>query len=180
MTDNVRDVLEHPFKNSGLSPAEIEVLEVAGCDVEEIGQLSKKTEDILREHFCRDGPILHSASPINEYLIRMDGAALDLEFSDNEREDSFVTQSPERNKREVLPIIGREKESLMELMDVQVRKLDARSDSLALPTYETSNKILRYETTLERQMYRAMSELERLQRRRLGDVVSPPTMKVQI
>ncbi len=29
MTDKVLDVLEHPFKNSGLSPAEIEVLEVA-------------------------------------------------------------------------------------------------------------------------------------------------------
>jgi DNA-binding NarL/FixJ family response regulator len=29
VTDKIREILEHPFKNSGLSPSEIEVLEVA-------------------------------------------------------------------------------------------------------------------------------------------------------
>ena len=38
---------------------------------------------------------------------------------------------------------------------------------------------MRYETTLERQLYRAMNQLERVQRRRQGDVVPPPlTMEV--
>jgi hypothetical protein len=36
------------------------------------------------------------------------------------------------------------------------------------------DKIMRYETTLERQLYRAMDQLERLQRRREGEEVPPP------
>jgi len=38
---------------------------------------------------------------------------------------------------------------------------------------------MRYETKLERQMYRAMNQLERLQRRRLGEVVPPPLSMVR-
>jgi hypothetical protein len=37
-------------------------------------------------------------------------------------------------------------------------------------------KLLRYEARLERQMYRAMHELERLQRLRRGEVVPPPVV----
>jgi hypothetical protein len=41
------------------------------------------------------------------------------------------------------------------------------------------DKILRYEATVERQLYRAMNQLERLQRRRNGEQVPPPlTMDV--
>ena len=36
------------------------------------------------------------------------------------------------------------------------------------------DRILRYETTLERQLYRAMNHLERLQRLRKGEVVPAP------
>ena len=43
-----------------------------------------------------------------------------------------------------------------------------------LPSVEKLDKILRYETTLERQLYRAMNQLERLQRRRMGEKVAPP------
>ena len=39
---------------------------------------------------------------------------------------------------------------------------------------EAVANILRYETTIDRQLYRAIHELERLQRRRLGDAVPPP------
>jgi len=43
-----------------------------------------------------------------------------------------------------------------------------------LPSAQTLDKILRYETTLERQLYRAMNQLERLQRRRNGENIPPP------
>jgi len=43
-----------------------------------------------------------------------------------------------------------------------------------LPSPEVLDKILRYETKLERQLYRAMNQLERLQRLRQGEAVSPP------
>ena len=36
------------------------------------------------------------------------------------------------------------------------------------------DKLIRYETTIERQLYRAMHQLERLQRRKVGEAVPPP------
>jgi hypothetical protein len=50
----------------------------------------------------------------------------------------------------------------------------ARQAAAVLPSADTLDKILRYETTLERQLYRAMNQLERLQRRRNGEFVPPP------
>jgi len=59
--------------------------------------------------------------------------------------------------------------------------LSRRSGALAttlnrymLPSIEVLDKIMRYETKLERQMYRAMNQLERLQRLRQGEAVPPP------
>lgn len=45
---------------------------------------------------------------------------------------------------------------------------------MALPSVEVLDKILRYETKLERQQFRAMAQLERLQRMRKGEAVPPP------
>jgi hypothetical protein len=50
----------------------------------------------------------------------------------------------------------------------------ARQAAAVLPSIEVLDKIIRYETKLERQLHRAMNQLERLQRRRLGEAVSPP------
>jgi hypothetical protein len=55
----------------------------------------------------------------------------------------------------------------------------ARQAAQLLPESAILDKILRYEGKLERQLYRAMNQLERLQRRRNGEVVPPPiTMDV--
>jgi hypothetical protein len=55
----------------------------------------------------------------------------------------------------------------------------ARQAAAVLPAPEVLDKILRYETKLERQMYRAMSQLERVQRMRCGEALPPPlTMEV--
>jgi hypothetical protein len=43
-----------------------------------------------------------------------------------------------------------------------------------LPDSKTLDKILRYETTIKKQLYRAMDQLERMQRRRLGEFVPAP------
>ena len=43
-----------------------------------------------------------------------------------------------------------------------------------LPGSATVEKILRYETTIERELYRALHQLERMQRRRNGEPVLPP------
>jgi hypothetical protein len=52
--------------------------------------------------------------------------------------------------------------------------LDAQMRSHSLPSVDAADKILRYEAHLDRQLYRAMDQLERLQRQRRGDNVPPP------
>jgi hypothetical protein len=51
---------------------------------------------------------------------------------------------------------------------------ESRQAAAVLPSPEVLDKILRYETKLDRQIYRAMSQLERLQRIRRGEAVPPP------
>jgi hypothetical protein len=56
---------------------------------------------------------------------------------------------------------------------------EARQAAAVLPSPEVLDKIMRYVTALERQLYRIMNQLERLQRRRQGEAVPPPlTMDV--
>ena len=48
---------------------------------------------------------------------------------------------------------------------------EARSDAAILPLMDGLRKILRYEATLERQLYRAMDQFERLQWARRGGMI---------
>lgn len=60
-----------------------------------------------------------------------------------------------------------------------LKRYQAHRAADVLPNAEVLDKILRYETTLERQLYRAMHQLERLQRMRKGEFVpAPVTMEV--
>jgi hypothetical protein len=58
--------------------------------------------------------------------------------------------------------------------DDEDRYHDTLEQAAILPSAKTVDKILRYETALERQLFRAMTELERLQRRRTGEKIPPP------
>ena len=53
---------------------------------------------------------------------------------------------------------------------------EARQGAAVLPSIEVLDKIMRYETMLRRDLSRDMILLERLQRRRLGEVVPPPAI----
>ncbi len=52
--------------------------------------------------------------------------------------------------------------------------LDAEARSFSLPPVDVTDKLLRYEAHLDRQLYRAMDQLERLQRQRRGENMPPP------
>jgi hypothetical protein len=52
--------------------------------------------------------------------------------------------------------------------------VDAEARSFSLPLVDAADKLLRYEAHLDRQLYRAMDQLERVQRQRRGDNVPPP------
>jgi hypothetical protein len=51
---------------------------------------------------------------------------------------------------------------------------DAEARRFSLPSTQAADKIIRYETHIDRQLYHAMDELERLQRLRQGEKVPPP------
>jgi hypothetical protein len=53
--------------------------------------------------------------------------------------------------------------------------VEAEARSFSLPPADATDKLLRcYEAHLDRQLYRAMDQLERLQRQRRGEEVPPP------
>jgi hypothetical protein len=86
----------------------------------------------------------------------------------------------EENKKRALSYIDRELATLQWRKDRcekrEAAEEEARQAAAVLPSPEVLDKIMRYETTLQRQMYRAMSQLERLQRMRQGEAVPAPMM----
>ena len=82
--------------------------------------------------------------------------------------------SPEKCKDIILHLLDEEKKTLTELKEIVIENEDLQMEAkaLSLEVPAASDKILRYETTIERQMYRAIDELERLQNRRKGEVLN--------
>lgn len=89
----------------------------------------------------------------------------------------------ERSKQDALRVLDsairllawQRKECLQHEADEEA----AHQAAAVLPAMETLEKILRYETKLERQLFRAMNQLERLQRMRQGEAIPAPlTMAV--
>jgi hypothetical protein len=93
-------------------------------------------------------------------------------------EDTPETPSPEVCKDPILKLLSMKREHLVTIKEGIDEKenleLASRTASLSLADAPSTDKILRYETTIERQFYRALNQLERLQRQRLGDSVPPP------
>ena len=63
---------------------------------------------------------------------------------------------------------------LQEIGELHGWTKQVRLDASLMPGRKTMDRILRYETNLERQLYRAMNQLERMQRLRKGEVVPAP------
>jgi len=103
-----------------------------------------------------------------------------------------LTNNPEKLEPEalrtqhweaVMKYLNAEISDLTYRLDEQKRREDheerAKQAAAVLPSAETLEKILRYETKLERQLFRAMNQLERLQRMRQGEnIPAPLTMEV--
>lgn len=60
----------------------------------------------------------------------------------------------------------------------EIRELMDIIGEATLPSKEATDKILRYETALRRQLHRDINQLERLQRQRKGENVPPPKSSV--
>jgi len=84
----------------------------------------------------------------------------------------------QQRKEEVLAHLDREIRMLSwaesDCEERERREEEAHQMAAALPGVEVLEKIQRYETKLERQMFRAMAQLERLQRMRQGEAGPAP------
>jgi hypothetical protein len=134
--------------------------------VEREGELTQAAYDQLLRRFINEPNSLTRAfwGYRERFLANADA------LSPEELKDNF--------RRAVLSYIEMklaEYEELSGLCEEREDKEDtARQAANVLPSAAVLDKILRYENALERQLYRAMNQLERLQRRREGEDVPPP------
>jgi hypothetical protein len=78
----------------------------------------------------------------------------------------------------VLALVQAERTSLAEMQEAVEERLRAalsvERQAVGLPSEEEVQHIQRYESMYERQLYQAINQLERLQRRRIGEPTLPP------
>ncbi len=142
--------------------------------------LRELRERVEREGELTDAAIKSAFGKPNIYSNRFE--KLHLRLSQNANGSDETTRR-EENKKQTMSFIDRELTTVRWLRDKcairEAAEEEARQAAATLPSMDVLEKILRYETKLERQMYRAMSQLERLQRMRRGEDVPPPmTMEV--
>jgi hypothetical protein len=141
----------------------------------------------VRAQVEKDGELTEAAVQKFQYHDKQNRLSLALEnlrlrLSQNANGADEATRRGE-NKKQALAFIDRELADLRWLQNRCAKREaadeEARQAAAALPSMEVLEKILRYETKLERQMYRAVSQLERLRRMRQGEAIPPPmTMEV--
>ena len=143
----------------------------------------------VRKSVERDGELTEAALNDFKHCLRDQAGYLGDKL---EEFRAWLAENPEKLEPEALRT--RHKEAVLKYLNGEIfnqsyrrAELEKREDSeeaaqqaaAVLPEAETLEKILRYETKLERQLYRAMNQLERLQRMRQGEAIPAPlTMEV--
>ena len=130
----------------------------------------------------------HLAEPALEDLRKIFGVETDT-FGYHVFFFNWAASKDGRKPGDSLPDAAQCKEALVMLLSDEKKRLEVLREvlveqeqmaeaatllSLSLPVADLADKVLRYETAIERQMYRAMSQLERLQRQRRGEYTPPP------
>ena len=133
----------------------LELLGKFRAEAEEIGSLSKDSRQKLTEYF---GDRLGSG-------VRLEGAGSDAS-------ERAATGLPGN----LLKALDEEEKTLddlwQELQEKECQRMESNFARFSLP--DATDQILRYETALERQLYRALHQLERKQRRSRGEPMPPP------
>ena len=167
----LQDAASEMMKSSGGLAYLIYVLKTVRDDVMREGELSEPALQRLVGRFAsRPNYLTNELAGLRERL------------ADNA--DGVTTEAlKEERQRVVLGYIegklGLYAQLSGERKEREEKEEAARQAAEVLPAPAVLDKILRYETTLERQLYRALNQLERLQRRRNGEEVPPPiTMDV--
>jgi hypothetical protein len=173
---------------------EMEVLHLVRRNVDKDGELTAAALEHVTHVFGTErNPITIALQKVWEDLLRNpewlaaaaeESAELTPETGAARAEGSLQADALRAGRRErMLTFIDRElmrrEWGLTEMRKREAREAQARRDASFLPSPGALDNIWRYETMLERQFYRAMNQLERLQRARRGEVVPPPlTMEI--
>ena len=123
-------------------------------------------DDLIKNFGSEKGSFAHTLL-LFDHMIK-EGPRLSQEDPDNFGEPI----NPEKGKKAMLSTINEEMKKLdrleEKLLDKEEMDLDAEIESRTLPKKEVIDKIIRYETALEKQFYRALHELMRIQNARNG------------
>lgn len=156
-----------------------------GCDGETLIRNMKRTKegiDVLSQLVSRVRNELESTGSLPDrnllQLIRGVDDATWHRFLDEK-----VLRDPKEKKEVMLSILDRHLAEFDWLRE-DIRKsdlfgTDSEYRGASIPMGDAMDRILRYERHAERQLYRAMDQLERLQRRRRGESLPPP-LKIEI
>ncbi|MBI4158444.1 MAG: hypothetical protein HY505_02400 [Candidatus Yanofskybacteria bacterium] len=143
------------------------LVETAEDEVKNEGFISEETLDLIHTHFGQEGNnFALMASTMN---VMMKGEQIDGEP---------CPVPTEAAKEGFLKLVQEQKELFGSfLKNVEEKEhLEDESDLMAksIPDDKTLEKLIRYEASLEKGLYKAIHELQRLQAIRRGDRVPPP------
>jgi hypothetical protein len=145
----------------------LRLLEKFEQEVERTGSLSNASREAIAKYFSLGSRRLASQCA-TLWPLPTDGTSI--------HPAPEAPPPPPTGRQELLSILGEEKERLEAELAAARHKEDRRLDSqearLGVP--EALDKLLRYESALERQLYRALHHWERMQRRRKGELLPPP------
>jgi len=142
-----------------------------------------------KSEFTSDGHIstsiqlrIFSAFCFLDYLFARACSSPDTDMEDSPSEKILDTQT-DKQCLDLVALIDSRLERLRAFEEFAPTRdklaLDAEARSFSLPSADATDKLLRYEAHLDRQLYRAMAQLERLQRQRRGENV-PPRLNVNL
>jgi hypothetical protein len=145
------------------------LLEKAKAEMSSDGYLSEETRGTILCEFgfwdCLFTLTCLYAGPREAKMEGQPPNTLKDEQADKRRTDIIAFIDERLEKIDMFKRYALEREKLVR---------DAEARSFSLPTADATDKLLRYEAHLDRQLYRAMDQLERLQRQRKGENVPPP------
>lgn len=149
------------------------VLENVKTGIEVEGRLTQHDTKHLAAAFgFDDSSLTHSLMVLDQMITSQSPG------NKSESDEDWELPDPDHLKGAMMRFVDMELDRLkgMEQELTKMEEMDIEAQMLAdqLPPKQVVEKILRYETTIERQLYRAIDQLERLQRSRRGEAVPPP------
>jgi hypothetical protein len=145
----------------------IECLQELRAAVETSGEFTEAKLKELRHYVSEPNEIVRQLAALREWLK-------------SNPENLAPDELRARHLKDVLDYLDEQIAEFEEMIGERQQQIDAedamRRAVAMLPNGEVLDKIVRYESALQRQLYRSMNQLERLQRRRLGENVPPPVV----